>query len=213
MKWFERLGLQKENLRFHEHSKDELAHYAKTAFDVEYEFPFGWQEIEGIHNRTDYDLSRHKDSSGKDLRYYNDQTKERFLPYIIETSIGCDRTLLTCLVDAYEEEEERVVLKLAPAIAPIKVAIFPLVKRDGMDEIAKNITQELRGDYRIFYDESGSIGRRYRRQDEAGTPFCITVDSETLEDKTVTVRYRDSMEQKRIPIEKVRKFLSDELKF
>jgi len=120
---------------------------------------------------------------------------------------------LTCLVDAYEEEEERVVLKLAPAIAPIKVAIFPLVKRDGMDEIAKNITQELRGDYRIFYDESGSIGRRYRRQDEAGTPFCITVDSETLEDKTVTVRYRDSMEQKRIPIEKVRKFLSDELKF
>ena len=213
MNWFERLGLRKEKLRFHEHSKDELAHYAKTAFDVEYEFPFGWQEIEGIHNRTDFDLSRHKESSGKDLRYYNDQTKERFLPYIIETSIGCDRTLLTCLVDAYEEEEERVVLKLAPAIAPIKVAIFPLVKRDGMDDIAKKITQDLRGQYRIFYDESGSIGRRYRRQDEAGTPFCITVDSETLENKTVTVRYRDSMEQKRIPMGEIRSFLSDELKF
>lgn len=213
MKWYNRLGLKKEKLRFNEHGPDELAHYAKCAFDVQYEFPFGWQEIEGIHNRTDFDLGRHAEYSGKDLRYYNDQTKERFIPYIIETSIGCDRTLLTCLVDAYEEEEERVVLKLAPAIAPVKVAIFPLVKRDGMDDIAKKITEDLRGDYRIFYDESGSIGRRYRRQDEAGTPFCITVDSETLENKTVTVRYRDSMEQKRIDISNIHPFLADELKF
>ena len=213
MKWYNRLGLKKEKLRFNEHGPGELAHYAKCAFDVQYEFPFGWQEIEGIHNRTDFDLGRHAEYSGKDLRYYNDQTKERFIPYIIETSIGCDRTLLTCLVDAYEEEEERVVLKLAPAIAPVKVAIFPLVKRDGMDDIAKKITEDLRGDYRIFYDESGSIGRRYRRQDEAGTPFCITVDSETLENKTVTVRYRDSMEQKRIDISNIHPFLADELKF
>ena len=213
MQWFSRLGLQQEKLRFHEHSQKELAHYAKRAFDVEYEFPFGWHEIEGIHNRTDFDLGRHAQYCGKDLSYYNDQSKERFIPYIIETSIGCDRTLLTCLIDAFTEEEERVVLKLAPAVAPVKVAIFPLVKRDGMDEIARKITEDLRGDYRIFYDESGSIGRRYRRQDEAGTPFCITVDSETLENQTVTVRYRDSMEQKRIDRSQIRSFLADELKF
>ncbi len=212
MDWYTRLGLKKEKLRFNEHSPDELAHYAKVAFDVEYEFPFGWQEIEGIHNRTDFDLRRHAEYSGKDLSYYDDQTKERFIPYIIETSIGCDRTLLTCLVDAYEEEEERVVLRLAPAIAPIKVAIFPLVKRDGMDDIAKKITNDLRGEYRIFYDESGSIGRRYRRQDEAGTPFCVTVDSETLENNTVTIRYRDSMEQKRIDRNDIRSFLAKEIK-
>jgi glycyl-tRNA synthetase len=212
MEWYRRLGLKKEKLRFNEHGPDELAHYAKTAFDVQYEFPFGWQEIEGIHNRTDFDLGRHAEYSGKDLRYYDDQTKERFIPFIIETSIGCDRTLLTCLVDAYEEEEERVVLRLAPAIAPIKVAILPLVKRDGMDDIAKKITNDLRGDYRIFYDESGSIGRRYRRQDEAGTPFCVTVDSETLENNTVTIRYRDSMEQKRIKINDIRSFLAEEIK-
>ena len=212
MDWYARLGLKKEKLRFNEHGPDELAHYAKAAFDVQYEFPFGWQEIEGIHNRTDFDLGRHAEYSGKDLRYYDDQTKERFIPYIIETSIGCDRTLLTCLVDAYEEEEERVVLRFAPSIAPIKVAIFPLVKRDGMDDLAKKITNDLRGDYRIFYDESGSIGRRYRRQDEAGTPFCVTVDSETLENNTVTVRYRDSMEQKRIDMNDIRSFLAEELK-
>lgn len=213
MKWFRRLGLSQNKLRFHEHIKDELAHYAKAAFDVEYEFPFGWQEIEGVHNRTDFDLSRHKEFSGKDLQYYDDQTKERFIPYIIETSIGCERTLLTCLIDAYTEEEDRVVLKLAPSIAPIKVGVFPLVKRDGMPEVAKKIAADLRGSYRVFYDEGGSIGRRYRRQDEAGTPFCITVDTETLEDQTVTVRYRDSMEQKRIPIDNVKTFLAEELKF
>ncbi len=212
MKWYRRLGLREEKLRFHEHKDDELAHYAKRAYDIEYEFPFGWQEIEGIHNRTDFDLGRHKEFSGRDLRYYDDQSKERFIPYIIETSIGCDRTLLTCLIDAYTEESERVVLKLAPVIAPIKVAVFPLVKRDGMPEIARDIAKQLRGKYRVFYDEGGSIGRRYRRQDEAGTPYCVTVDTQTLEDQSVTVRERDSMEQERIKIDKLNEFLDDRLK-
>ncbi|APF18400.1 glycyl-tRNA synthetase [Caldithrix abyssi DSM 13497] len=212
MKWYQRLGLKQEKLRFHQHAPDELAHYAKAAFDIEYEFPFGWNEIEGIHNRTDFDLSRHQEFSGKDLRYFDDQTKERFIPYIIETSVGCDRTLLTCLVDAYTEEEERVVLKLAPAIAPIKAAVLPLVKRDGMPEIAKQIVDDLRGDYRIFYDDAGSIGRRYRRMDEAGTPFCVTVDSQTLEDQTVTVRERDSMQQERVHIKEVKTYLDERLK-
>ncbi len=212
MKWYDRLGLNRDKLRFHEHGKDELAHYARAAFDIEYEFTFGWNEIEGIHNRTDFDLKRHMEYSGKDLRYFDDETKERFIPYIIETSVGCDRILLTCLIDAYTEEEERVVLKLSPAIAPIKAAILPLVKRDGMPEIAKEIVQNLRGEFRIFYDESGSIGRRYRRMDEAGTPFCFTVDSETLDNKTVTVRYRDSMEQERIPMDEVKSFLIEHIK-
>jgi len=210
--WFKRLGLNQDKLRFHEHGKNELAHYAKAAYDIEYEFPFGWNEVEGIHNRTDFDLARHAEFSGKDLRYYDDQAKERFIPYVIETSIGCDRTLLTCLVDAYTEEEERVVMKLAPAVAPIKAAIFPLVKRDGMPEIAKKIVDDLRGEYRIFYDESGSIGRRYRRQDEAGTPFCFTVDTETLENNTVTIRYRDSMEQERLPIDEIKAFLAEKIR-
>jgi len=212
MEWYKRLGLREQKLRFHEHGQGELAHYAKKAFDIEYEFPFGWQEIEGIHNRTDFDLSRHMEFSGKDLRYYDDQTRERFVPYIIETSAGCDRIMLTALIDAYEEEEDRVVLRLAPSIAPFKVAVFPLVKRDGMPELAKKITNDLRGDYRVFYDESGSIGRRYRRQDEAGTPFCVTIDGETLENQTVTMRDRDSMEQIRIKISNVRQFLADRLK-
>ena len=211
--WFNRLGIRAEKLRLHEHGKNELAHYAKKAFDVEYEFPFGWQEIEGIHNRTDFDLTRHQELSRKDLRYFDDQRKERFIPYIIETSIGCDRTLLTVLIDAYEEEEERVVLRLSPAIAPFKIAVFPLVKRDGMPEIAKNIIEGLRGDYRVFYDEGGSIGRRYRRMDEAGTPFCITIDSETLENSTITIRYRDSMAQERIIKDKIKEFLSEKLTF
>ncbi len=210
--WYKRLGLTESKLRFHEHGPNDLAHYAKAAYDIEYEFPFGWDEIEGIHNRTDFDLGRHKEFSGKDMRYFDDQAKERFLPYIIETSIGCDRTLLTCLIDAYTEEEERVVLKLAPVIAPIKAAIFPLVKKDGMPEIAHKIVDDLRGDYRIFYDEGGAIGRRYRRQDEIGTPFCITVDNETLEKNTVTLRYRDSMEQERIALEEIKPLLAEKIK-
>jgi len=210
--WYKRLGLNEEKLRFHQHGPNELAHYAKAAYDIEYEFPFGWNEIEGIHNRTDFDLSRHMEYSGKDMRYFDDRAKERFLPYIIETSVGCDRTLLTCLVDAFTEEEERVVMKFAPAVAPIKAAIFPLVKRDGMPEVARKIVNELRGAYRIFYDEGGSIGRRYRRQDEAGTPYCFTVDTETLENNTVTVRYRDSMKQERLAVNEIKVFLAEKLK-
>ena len=198
LKWFSRLGIQSEKLRFHEHGEGELAHYAKNAFDIEYEFPFGWHEVEGIHNRTDFDLGRHQESSNKDLRYFDDSQGEKYIPYIVETSIGCDRVLLSVLIDAYEEEEERVVLRLAPEIAPIRVAVFPLVKKDGMPEIARKIADDLRGNYRVFYDESGSVGRRYRRMDEAGTPYCVTVDNETLENNTVTIRNRDSMAQERV---------------
>jgi glycyl-tRNA synthetase len=204
MDWYLRLGVTKEKLRFHQHEKDELAHYAKTAFDIEYEFPIGWKELEGIHNRTDFDLSRHQEHSGKDLTYFDDATRERFIPYIIETSAGVDRTLLVCLVDGYEEEqlekETRTVLRLDPKIAPIKAAVFPLVNRDGMPEYARKIYDTLRGEIKVFYDASGAVGRRYRRQDEAGTPFCITVDSQTLQDDTVTVRDRDTMEQDRVHV-------------
>ncbi len=202
MEWYGRLGIRKEKIRFHEHGTDELAHYAKAAFDIEYEFPIGWKELEGIHNRTDFDLSRHQEFSGKDLTYFDDASRERFLPYIVETSAGVDRTLLVCLVDAYEEEslekETRTVLHLDSKIAPLKAAVFPLVNRDGMPEFARNLFLELKKAFNVFYDASGAVGRRYRRQDEAGTPFCITIDSQTLQDETVTVRERDSMNQDRV---------------
>lgn len=204
MNWYQRIGIQKEKLRFRPHGPNELAHYAKAAMDIEYEYPIGWKELEGIHNRTNYDLSKHQEYSGKDLTYFEDATRERYLPYIIETSAGVDRTILTCLVDAYEEEklekETRTVLHLDPQIAPVKAAVFPLVNRDGMPEVAHKIVQELMGEFIVFYDDSGAVGRRYRRQDEAGTPFCITVDSQTLQDETVTVRDRDTMQQDRFPI-------------
>ncbi|OVE78805.1 glycine--tRNA ligase [bacterium I07] len=204
MDWYLNLGITKEKLRFHQHGENELAHYAKKAFDIEYEFPIGWKELEGIHNRTDFDLTRHQEYSGKDLSYFDDSDRERFVPYIIETSAGVDRTMLTCLVDAYEEEklekDTRTVLHLDPRIAPMKAAVFPLVNRDGMPEIATKLADDLRGDLLVFFDASGAVGRRYRRQDEAGTPFCVTVDSQTLEDQTVTVRDRDTMKQDRIPI-------------
>ncbi len=200
MQWYVKLGIKAEKLRFHEHTEDELPHYASRAFDIQYEFPFGWKELEGIHNRTDYDLKNHSKSSGKDLEYFDDSTGERFIPYIVETSAGVDRTLLTCLVDAFEEEENRVVLRLSPEIAPVKVGIFPLVKRDGMPEIAKKIAAQLRRHMKVFYDEGGSVGRRYRRQDEVGTPFCVTVDAQTIEDDTVTLRNRDDMKQVRLKV-------------
>ncbi len=204
MAWYEGIGIRKEKLRFYQHGKDELAHYAKKAFDIQYEYPIGWKELEGIHNRTDFDLSRHQEYSGKDMTYFDDVTRERYLPYIIETSAGCDRTFLTVLVDAYDEEqlekETRTVLRLDPKLAPVKAAIFPLVNRDGMPEVARKITEDLKKEYIVFYDESGAVGRRYRRQDEAGTPFCVTVDSQTLQDETVTIRERDSMKQDRVPI-------------
>ncbi len=209
LKWYHHLGLNKDKLRLHKHKEDELAHYAKAAYDIQYEFPFGWKELEGIHNRTDFDLSRHRKHSGKDLSYFDQQTQEKYVPYIVETSAGLDRTLLTCLVDAYEEEEERVVLRLSPRIAPVQVGIFPLVKRDGMPEVGRKIEEILRPHFHVFYDEKGAVGRRYRRQDEAGTPFCVTVDSQTLEDNSVTLRYRDSMEQERLGIDALTARITD----
>jgi len=216
MRWYvEDLGLRPEKLRFHSHGENELAHYARAAFDIEYEFPFGWKELEGIHNRTDFDLKRHQEYSGKKLEYYDDETKERYVPFIIETSAGCDRTLLTVLVDAYREEvvegETRVVLALHPNLAPIHAGIFPLVKRDGMPDVARRIVEDLRRDLHVFYDEAGSIGKRYRRMDEAGTPFCVTVDSETLKNESVTVRHRDSLEQERIAIRDLRGWLRERI--
>ncbi len=199
--WYLSLGVRRERLRFHRHGPQELAHYARAAFDIEYHYPFGWRELEGVHNRGDFDLTQHQQYSGKDLSYFDEVTRERFVPHIIETSAGVDRTLMTCLIDAYEEEPERVVLHLSPKIAPIKAAVFPLVKRDGMPEIAQRITAMLRPHFKVFYDEAGAIGRRYRRQDEIGTPYGITVDSDTLVDQTVTVRERDSMAQERVHID------------
>jgi glycyl-tRNA synthetase len=203
--YYRRLGIKSDRLRFHEHGEDELAHYAKRAFDIQYEFPFGWQELEGIHNRTNYDLSRHAEYSGKDLTYLDDQTRERFIPYIVETSAGLTRSVLMVLSDAYEQEEVnegdvRTVLRFHPKIAPVQVGVFPLVKKDGLADLAREVERELREDFVTFYDMGGAIGRRYRRQDEIGTPFCVTVDYDTKEDNTVTVRFRDSMEQVRVPI-------------
>ncbi|MBN1686556.1 MAG: glycine--tRNA ligase, partial [Spirochaetales bacterium] len=201
-KYYEKLGIRRSKIRLHEHGAGELAHYAKKAVDLEYEFPFGWSELEGVHNRTDYDLSRHIEHSGKDLQYLDDQTKERFTPWVIETSAGLTRTVLTVLADAYDEDvadgEPRVVLRFHPKIAPVTAGVFPLVKKDGLAEIAREIELELREDFSVFYDQGGAIGRRYRRQDEIGTPYGITVDYQTKEDDTVTLRYRDSMEQIRV---------------
>lgn len=209
MRWVCALGIDPARLRFHEHAPDELAHYAKTAFDIEYEFPFGWQEFEGVHNRTDFDLKRHQEFSGKKLEYVDpvDRTK-RFVPYVIETAIGVGRTVLVLLADAYTEEEvagePRVVMKLHPRLAPLKAAVFPLVNRESMPELAQRVHQALRGaGIPSFFDDAGSIGRRYRRQDEAGTPFAITIDGESLQDSTVTVRDRDTLAQERIGIDHV----------
>ncbi|MEJ2205921.1 MAG: glycine--tRNA ligase [Gemmatimonadota bacterium] len=216
MAWHQSLGVQREKLRFHEHVADELAHYAKKAFDIEYEFPFGWKEFEGIHNRTDFDLARHQEYSGKRLEYIDAPTNERFIPYVIETSMGVDRTLLVLLADAYREEEvdgeTRVVLGLQPRLAPLKAGVFPLVKKDGLPEIATRIHQDLRAAaIPSFYDQAGAIGRRYRRQDEAGTPWCVTVDGQTHEDDTVTVRDRDSLGQIRVATDKVVSWIRDRL--
>jgi glycyl-tRNA synthetase len=216
MAWHRELGIREEKLRFHEHGPDELAHYAKKAYDIEYEFPFGWKEFEGIHNRTDFDLSRHQEHSGKRLEYIDPTSNERYIPYVIETSMGVDRTVLVLLADAYREEEvegdQRVVLGLAPKLAPIKVAVFPLVKKDGMPELAHKIMVDLRGSaIPSFYDQAGAIGRRYRRQDEVGTPWCVTVDGQTAEDATVTVRDRDSLEQVRVGSDHVVEWVKERL--
>ena len=204
--WFNQIGLPEKRLRWHEHEK--LAHYARAAFDVEYEFPFGWGEIEGIHNRGDFDLGQHEKFSGKSLRYFDEESREKILPSVIETSIGASRTTMACLVEAYREEEvegeTRVVMRFHPRIAPLKVAVLPLVRRDGMDDLARQITASLRPHFPVFYDEGGAIGRRYRRMDEIGTPYCVTVDSQTLQDQTVTLRERDSMAQDRVAIPQLR---------
>jgi glycyl-tRNA synthetase len=242
--WYLNLGIKKENLRMREHEKDELAHYAKGCVDVEYKFPFGsgdWQELEGIANRTDYDLRQHQrgirtltawyengkdtvkvplaseaeDYQGGPLSYFDDEKKKRYIPYVIEPSAGIDRSALAFLVDAYDEDEvngeKRNVLRFHPALAPIKVAIFPLVKKDGMPEIALDIDDRLKKYFTCFYDEKSAVGRRYRRQDEAGTPYCITIDGQTKEDGTVTVRERDSMVQTRVNKDNLLAYLREKL--
>ena len=215
--WYVDLGLDRARLRLREHHADELAHYAAACADVEYEFPFGTSELEGIANRTDFDLRQHMDASGKDLRYFDvhqpDPDLRRFLPHVIEPSAGADRATLAFLCDAYDEDrvggETRTVLRLDPRLAPIKAAVFPLIKKAGMPERALALYRALRSKINAVYDEKGAIGRRYRRQDEAGTPFCVTVDGETLDDDTVTVRERDTCEQVRIPIPDVVSYISD----
>lgn len=202
-KWYTGLGLRSEKLRLRDHDKDELAFYSTATADIEYEFPFGVSELEGIAHRGDYDLTQHQKFSGKDLSYFDEEKKERFLPHVIEPSAGADRGTLAFLCEAYTEDtvggEARTVLKFHPRLAPIKAAVFPLVKRDGMPEAAEKIYRELKKHFNVSFDEKGAIGRRYRRQDEAGTPFCVTVDSQTLADGTVTFRDRDSCRQWRVP--------------
>jgi glycyl-tRNA synthetase len=221
MNWFVRLGMSRDKLQWHQHPPDKLAHYAKNAYDIEYAFPFGWGEIEGVHNRTDFDLTRHEEFSGKSMKYFDEGTKEKFTPFIIETSAGASRSFMAFLVNAYHEEEAptsdgmketRVVLKFHPSLAPVKAAIFPLVNRDGMPEIADKITKELQPHLPCFYDDSGAVGRRYRRQDEIGTPFCVTVDSETLTNSSVTVRERDSMVQERVGSDKLLMYLLNKIR-
>ena len=211
--WFEKYGMTMNKLKLKPHEK--LAHYAKAAMDIEYEFPFGWGEVEGIHNRSDYDLIRHTEFSGKKLEYFDQTINERFTPYVIEVSVGASRSTMAFLVDAYNEEEvngeKRVVLKFHPKLAPFKAAILPLVNKDGMPEYADKIYRELMQNFKTFYDESGAIGRRYRRQDEIGTPYCITIDGQTLVDGTVTVRDRDSMEQIRINSDHLNKYIFEKL--
>ncbi|MGH7615054.1 MAG: glycine--tRNA ligase [Gemmatimonadales bacterium] len=215
LKWHQSLGVRSEKLRFHQHGPDELAHYAKDAYDIEYEFPFGWHEFEGIHNRTNFDLSRHQEASGKKLEYLDPATNERFIPFVVETSLGADRTALVVMCDAYHEEEidgeKRVVMRFRPAIAPLKAAVFPLVNKDGMPELARRIHDGLRKRFHVFYDDGGSIGRRYRRQDEAGTPFGITVDGQSTQDQTVTVRDRDTLQQVRVAADRLVEHLTDKL--
>jgi len=220
MKWYNELGMKSEKLRFEPHPADKLAHYARAAIDIEFEFPFGWGEIEGIHNRSDFDLKQHAQYSGKKLEYYDDQTKERFIPFVIETSAGASRGFMSFLCNAFDEDEaptadgkaeKRTVLRLHPTLAPIKCAVFPLVNKDGLQEVSRNITDDLQKSFRVFYDESGAVGRRYRRQDECGTPYCVTIDYDTLKDNTVTIRDRDSMIQERISKDNIKQYILEKL--
>jgi len=222
LKWFYDLGVRKENLRLREHSRDELAHYAKGCTDVEYQFPFGWSELEGIANRSNYDLNQHIKFSGKDLSYFDDERKEKYVPAVIETSLGVDRTFLTVFSDAYAEEkvagekgegggedEERIVLRFSPVVAPFKAAVFPLSKK--IAEPARKLEKDLRRSFKTDFDEVGSIGKRYRRHDEIGTPYCVTYDFQSESDQSVTIRDRDSMRQERIAIGQVKNYLMEKL--
>jgi len=214
LKWHLSLGMGADNYRFHDHEK--LAHYADAAADIEFKFPFGFKELEGIHSRTDFDLTQHEKFSGKKLQYFDPEENKSYVPYVIETSIGLDRMFLAIFSHSLQEEElengtTRTVLKLPAVLAPTKAAVLPLVKKDGLPEIAHEIIDDLKWDFNVIYDEKDAVGRRYRRQDAAGTPFCITVDHQTIDDKTVTIRYRDSMEQKRVKIDEVRSIIMKEV--
>ena len=215
LNWYVNLGIKKEHLRLRQHTKGELAHYARVCYDIDYLFPMGWAELEGIANRGDFDLVQHVKYSGKSLDYFDDETKERFIPYIIEPSAGVDRSALAFLCDAYDEEpaedEIRVLLHFHPSLAPIKVAVLPLSRREKLVEAAKQIYADLRQCWIVDYDDAQSIGRRYRRQDEIGTPFCITIDFQSLEDKQVTIRERDTMKQIRVPISELKAALAAKL--
>ena len=214
MAWHQALGFGAENYRFHDHEK--LAHYANAASDVEFKMPFGFKEVEGIHSRTNFDLSQHAQFSGKKIEYFDPELNESYTPYVIETSIGVDRMFLSVMCHAYEEEkleggDSRVVLRVPAALAPVKLAIFPLVKKDGLPEKAHEIMNELRFHFKCAYEEKDSIGKRYRRHDAIGTPFCITVDHETLNDGCVTIRERDTMKQERVKIEDLRALIEDKV--
>ena len=219
MAWHRGLGLAESRLRFHQQAGNELAHYARAAFDIYFDFGgnLGFQEIEGVHNRGDYDLSQHQKFSGKKLEYFDQPGNRRYVPYVVETAVGPNRTLLALLVNGYREEkvegedEGRVVLGLHPSLAPIKAGIFPLVKKDGMPEIAQRLAKDLRASFPVFYDESGAIGRRYRRQDEVGTPFCITIDGETAGANTATVRDRDTLQQERVALDRIGTYIQERI--
>ncbi|MDZ7807635.1 MAG: glycine--tRNA ligase [Gracilimonas sp.] len=219
LEWHKMMGIREENLRTAPHPEDKLAHYARAAADIQYKYPIGWQEVEGIHNRTDFDLAQHAEFSGKKLDYYDQKNQERFVPYVIETSVGLDRLTLMVLCDAYREEEvdgdTRTVLKMNPKLAPVQVGIFPLIKKDKLQDLAHKIEEDLREEFAVMYDESGSIGKRYRRLDEAGTPFCVTVDFDGVESEgedTVTIRYRDDMSQDRVPVSRLAEVIRDGMK-
>jgi len=214
--WYVKLGVKKENLRLRQHGKDELAHYAKDCYDIDYLFPMGWSELEGIANRGDFDLTQHARASGKELTYYDAEANEKYVPYVIEPSGGVDRSVLAFLIDAYDEEEiegeKRTVLHLNPALAPIKVAVLPLSRNEKLTPLAKEVNKRLCSSFVTDYDDSQSIGRRYRRQDEIGTPFCVTVDFQSLEDNQVTIRDRDSLAQIRVPVTELNAILEAKLK-
>ena len=217
MQWHLDNGIKKENLRFHPHGPDELAHYADAAEDIEYKFPIGWDEMEGIHSRTDFDLKQHAEYSGKNLNYVDQADgNKKYLPYVLETSVGCDRHTLAILCDAYAVEnagakEERVVMRFKPHLAPIKVAVMPLMKKEPLEEISRPLFDKLQKNWKCEYDVAGSIGKRYRRQDEIGTPLCITIDYDSLEDNSVTVRDRDSMAQERVSLDKLESYIAGKL--